>query len=107
LNKKIFAYFLLTIISFQLLPLKEVGAIFYGNQMIEEICNTGADADGKNAENSEDLKKSDMFLQSFSDSLSLNTSKSATSYAIQQDYHSRPADDIPTPPPLSFFQVLA
>jgi hypothetical protein len=105
LNKKIFAYLLLTIISFQLLPLKEVGAIFYGKQMIEELCNTGADADGKSAENSEDLKKSDMFLHAFNESLILNTNKSATLYAIQQDYHSRPADDIPTPPPLSFFQI--
>jgi hypothetical protein len=105
LNKKILTYLLLAIISFQLLPLKEVGAIFYGNQMIEEICNTGADGDGKSAENSEDLKKSDMFFHCFNDSLLLNTSKSATLYAIQQDYHSRPADDIPTPPPLSFFQI--
>jgi hypothetical protein len=73
--------------------------------MVEEICNSGADTDGKNAENSEDLKKSDMFLQGLNESLILNTNKSATLYAIQQDYHSRPADDIPTPPPLFFFQV--
>ena len=100
MKKRIFAYFLLSIISFQLLPLKEVGAIFYGNQMIEEICHGAVDTDGKNAENTEDLKKSDIYFHQFTVSLLLNTNCSAQFYATQQDYQSRLADDILTPPPI-------
>ena len=44
--KQIFAYLLLTIIAFQVLPLKEVSALIYGKQMVEEICYASTDADG-------------------------------------------------------------
>jgi hypothetical protein len=100
-KKRIYAYLLLSIISFQLLPLKEVGAIFYGNQMIEEICQGAGDSDGKNAESNEELKKSDIYLHNFTICLHLNNSSSANLHATHQDYQSRLADDIPTPPPLS------
>lgn len=91
----------MTIISFQLLPLKEVGAIFYGNQMIEEICQGTGDADGKSAEINEELKKSDICLHHFTVSFYLNTNSSSKLHAIEQDFQSRLADDIPTPPPLA------
>ncbi|MCE2848428.1 MAG: hypothetical protein LW815_04635 [Chitinophagaceae bacterium] len=98
--KKILAYLLLSIISFQLLPLKEVGAIFYGNQMIEEICNTSADGDGKSAEGSEDLKKSDLFCHRIHFALPFETALKDNKNPARTDYVSRLADDIPTPPPL-------
>jgi hypothetical protein len=100
-KKKIFAYLLLTIISFQILPLKEVGAIFYGNQMVEEICNAAADADGKSTEGNEDIKKSDLFFTGSSITLLINFESKGSCVADQKDYASRLSDDIPTPPPLS------
>ncbi len=100
MKKKIFAYLLLTIISFQLLPLKEVGAILYGNQMIEEICSAAADGDGKNAEGNEDIKKSDLFFTGASMALPIKFESKGKCMAEQKDYASRLSDDIPTPPPL-------
>ena len=98
--KNILAYLLLSIISFQLLPVKEVGAIFYGNQMIEEICSASTDADGKNAEGSDDLKKSDLFCHRIHFILPIGTDLKDNKYLARTDYVSRLADDIPTPPPL-------
>lgn len=105
MKKKLFAYLLLTIISFQLLPLKEVGAIFYGNQMVEEICNAAADADGKSTEGSEDLKKSDLFYHGMSISIGFEPGVEVNANPASKDYISRLADDIPTPPPLHFQSI--
>jgi len=69
--KQIFAYLLLTIIAFQLLPLEEVSAFIYGNQLVEEVCNASTDTDGKSSEDSEDIKKSDLFYHGFQLNLSL------------------------------------
>jgi hypothetical protein len=98
--KQIFAYLLLTIIAFQLLPLKEVNAFIYGNQMVEEICNTSADSEGKNTEGSEDIKKSDLFYHAIHLNISFYTSAMGINPIGSSDYASRLADDIPTPPPL-------
>lgn len=98
--KKILAYLLLSIISFQILPVKEVGAILYGNQMIEEICNASADTDGKSAEGSEDLKKSDLFCHRIHFALPFEMALKDKKNPVRTDYVSRLADDILTPPPL-------
>ena len=98
--KLIFAYLLLTIIAFQLLPLKEVSAFIYGNQMVEEICNASTDTDGKSTEGSEEIKKSDLFYHGIHLNFSLYSSILGIYKPSTQDYVSRLADDIPTPPPL-------
>jgi hypothetical protein len=98
--KQIFAYLLLSIISFQILPVKEVGAILYGNQMIEEICSASTEADGKSAEGSEDIKKSDLFFHWLQFNLSLSPILKGINTPCARNYTSRLADDIPTPPPL-------
>ena len=100
MTKQIFAYLLLAIISFQIIPVKEVGAILYGNQMIEEICNASTETDGKNTEGGEDIKKSDLFYHGFQVNFSLYQIKLGMNTSHTQDYASRLADDIPTPPPL-------
>lgn len=105
MKKKLFAYLLLTIISFQLLPLKEVGAIFYGNQMIEEICSASADTDGKSTEGSEDLKKSDLFYHGICINIGFELPTEVNANPASKDYISRLADDIPTPPPLHFYCI--
>ena len=99
LRKKFFAYLMLGIIGCQLLPVKEVGRIFYGNQMIEEVCET-SDSDGKHMENSEDLKKADLYFNRFSFRLELIESSLFTKYSCEKFYASRLADDTPTRPPL-------
>ena len=105
MKKNLFAFLLLSIISFQLLPVKEVGAIFYGNQMIEEICSSSADADGKSAEGSEDLKKSDLFFHRFHLAIPFEPSVEDKKNPLTTAYASRLADDIPTPPPLRICSI--
>lgn len=100
MTKKIIAYLLLTIIAFQLLPLKEVSALIYGNQLVEEVCNLSTDTEGKGAENNEDLKKSDLFYHAVHLNLSFSTVVPDINPLDALDYTSRLADDIPTPPPL-------
>lgn len=98
--KQIFAYLLLTVIAFQLLPLKEAGSVIYGNQMVEEMCNPSTDADGKSTEGSEDINKSDLFYHGIQFNLSLYSTALSINTPYSQDYASRLADEIPTPPPL-------
>ena len=100
MTRQILAYLLLAIIAFQLLPLKEVSAFIYGNQMVEEICNTSSDADGKSAEGSEEIKKSDLFYHGIHLNFSILSIALGINTPRTQDYASRLADDIPTPPPL-------
>ncbi|MFZ9262076.1 MAG: hypothetical protein ACO3AW_03555 [Chitinophagaceae bacterium] len=99
MKKRILAYFLLTIISFQILPIKEVGKIFYGNQMIEEICQD-IDADDKSSEVNEDFKKNDLFISKHAHLfLSFHIAR-LSSISNDVNYSSRLSDDTPTRPPL-------
>jgi len=104
-TKKIFAYLLLAIISFQIIPVKEVGAILYGNQMIEEICSASADADGKSAEGSEDLKKSELFFHRIHCTITFEPAVKDKKNPFTTEYVSRLEDDIPTPPPLQRYCI--
>jgi hypothetical protein len=99
LRKKCFAYLMIGIISFQLLPFKEVGRIFYGNQMIEEICET-ADTDGKSAEGNEDMKKNDLYFKQISITMQEIDLAGQVCLSCNKVYTSRLADDTPTRPPL-------
>ncbi len=100
MTKQIIAYLLLAIIAFQLLPLKEVSALIYGNQLVEEVCNLSTDTEGKGAENSEDIKKSDLFYHAVYLNLTFCTVVPGINPFDALDYTSRLKDDIPTPPPL-------
>lgn len=91
---------MLAIFAFQLLPLKEVSAFIYGNQVVEEICNGATDNDGKNTEGNEEIKKSDLFYHGVQLNFYLHTIVLGIYIPHTQDYVSRLADDIPTPPPL-------
>ncbi len=96
-------YFLLAVISIQILPFKEVGAILYGNLLTEELCNTMPD-DGESKKSSvEDEIKNTEFIQGGYPSLSVywmafNNKNLQTS----EHFTSRPSDEIPTPPPLGW-----
>jgi hypothetical protein len=47
--KKLLAYIFLTIFSFQVLPVKEIGKILFKGQMTEEIHESGPSPDNGNA----------------------------------------------------------
>lgn len=47
--KKLLAYIFLTIFSFQVLPVKEIGKILFKGQMTEEIHESGHSGDNNNA----------------------------------------------------------
>lgn len=98
--RHILAYLLLTTIAFRLLPLKEVSAFFYGEQMVEEICNASTDTDSKSNEGNEEIKKPDLFFHGIQLNFSLNATAVGMNKPCTQDYVSRLEDDIPTPPPL-------
>ena len=87
------------LISTQLLPLKEVGSMLYGNQMIEEVFQS-TDMDGKNPEGNEDLKKNEFYfhLRGFQYGVIEQANSKAQSYSFE--YASRLSDDTPTRPPL-------
>jgi hypothetical protein len=83
-----------------LLPLEEVSAFIYGNQLVEEVCNASTDTDGKSTEGNEEIKKSELFFHGIQLNFSLHSTALSISRPRTQDYVSRLEDDIPTPPPL-------
>lgn len=94
-------YFLLAVISIQILPVKEVGAILYGNLLTEELCNTFPD-DGEPKKSSlEDEIKNTEFIQGNYPSFAVSCMVFKNSRLQRsEDFISRPSDEIPTPPPL-------
>jgi hypothetical protein len=68
--------------------------------MIEEICSASTEADGKSAEGSEDLKKSELFFHRIHCTITVEPAVKDKKNPVRTDYVSRLADDIPTPPPL-------
>lgn len=97
--KRALAYLLLSILSFQLLPVEEVIKFYKDNQVVEEICHS-ANADGKNAEGNEDLKKNDFFYTSLPSTSLLDPVAPLKMNTAEDFYLSRLADDAPTRPPL-------
>lgn len=100
-KKRVLAYMLLSILSFQLLPIQEVINFYKDNQVVEEICHS-ANADGKNAEGNEDLKKNDFLYTAFPSTLILYPATPEKINAACDFYVSRLSDDAPTRPPLGF-----
>ena len=100
MKKRILAYVLLAVFCVQLVPIKELGEILYGNQLIEEICHV-ADTEGKTADLNEDFKSGEFDYNGHAlDVLSIINSLLA-SKPIEKKYASRLADDKPTRPPLA------
>ncbi len=98
-KKQVLAYLLLSILSFQLLPVEEVIKFYKDNQVVEEICHS-ANADGKNTEGNEDLKKNDFFYTAFPSTLLPDPAAPLKMNTAGDFYVSRLADDAPTRPPL-------
>jgi hypothetical protein len=95
----VLVYILLATFSIQLIPIKEVGSVLLGNQMIEEICY-GADSDGKTADLNEDANSKEFDYNKHTIDLTSYISNRLSSNAIEKHYASRLADDTPTRPPL-------
>ena len=99
-KNQLIVYLLLVLISFQFLPLKELVKFYNDNQLVEEVCQT-ANADGKNGEGSEDLKKNELYCTLNTLTLAVNLSTPLPNNSSDNSYVSRLADDAPTRPPLS------
>lgn len=96
-------YFLLAVISIQILPVKEVGAILYGNLLTEELCNTMSDGGESKKSTLEDEIKNTEFIQGAYPSITVSCMVfKNTRLQRAEDYTSRPSDEIPTPPPLGW-----
>jgi hypothetical protein len=95
-RKKFISFFLVLVLSIQLLPLKQMIGWLIANQVTEEICHS-EDAGKRNAGLDEVYK----LLPSVSTGIS-PTLSNGTGGSIQHDAEAltaRHADDIPTPPP--------
>lgn len=99
-KKRVLAYLVLAILSFQLLPVEGVICFYKDNQVVEEICHS-ANADGKNAEGNEDLKKNELFYNPSLLTLVLGQAAPLKMNSSSKFYVSRLADDAPTRPPLT------
>lgn len=93
--KKVIALFCLLLLASQMLPVKEIGAILFGNQLNEEIphsLDVGKDVSCKL------LLKGDSFLHHIVDNgfLSGNIGEYAQFTSLLPKNH---ATEIPTPPP--------
>ena len=73
--------------------------IFYGNQMIEEICQ-GVDADDKSSDVNEDFKKNDLYISKHAHLFLSFQIARLSSISNDGNYSSRLSDDTPTRPPL-------
>lgn len=102
MKKRVLTYILLAIFSIQLIPIKEIGKIFYGNQMIEEICHA-IDSDCNNPDHNEDVKSKEFEHNKSAVDLTLFISTRLSSTPLKKCYASRLADDTPTRPPLELF----
>jgi hypothetical protein len=98
LNKWLTISFLV-LISTQLLPLKEVGSMLYGNQMVEEVLQS-TDMDEKNSEGNEDLKKNEFYFHPLGSQYTVIEQTNSKAQAYCFEYASRLSDDTPTQPPL-------
>jgi hypothetical protein len=100
MKRKLFSLFLLLVVAFQLLPVKEIGGMLFHNMLTEELCDAL-----ENQENNEESKES---KKAFEDVLFNKTQYQpslfiALTVHVDQDYliQSRMADDTPTRPPLN------
>lgn len=87
------------ILSIQLLPIKEIGTLFYTNQLTEEICDVLDGGEEKN-ESKETKKEFTSTNNSRNLELELNNSISNRHALLNTILKSRYSDDTFTPPPL-------
>lgn len=99
MKKSILAYIFLAVFCIQLIPIKELGKILYGNQLIEEICHS-IDTDGKTTDVNEDYKTGEYECGKHFADIALFTTSRLASKPLEKIYASRLADDTPTRPPL-------
>jgi hypothetical protein len=100
-KKRVLAYILLAAFSIQLIPIKEIGRILYGNQMIEEIC-CGIGGEEKTADYNEDVNSKEFACNKLTADLVFFIRTHSTSNLMEKYYGSRLEDDTPTRPPLEF-----
>jgi len=99
--KRLIAYFLLAVISMQLLPVKELGRLLYGNMMTEEWYSAMPEnEDLKKSAKDDEIKKPECVYACNILQAHFYTAKNSAAHLCLNSYISRLSDDIPTPPPL-------
>jgi hypothetical protein len=100
MKRKLLSLFLLLVIAFQLLPVKEMGGLLFNNMLTEELCDAL-----ENQENNEESKESKkVFEDVLFNKIQYQSSIFFTlTIHVDQEYliQSRMADDTPTRPPLN------
>ena len=100
MKRKLLSLFLLLVVAFQLLPVKEIGSLFAKDMLTEEVCDS--------LENAEDHKDHQTAKKSTEDELVLKSNSEQSFYIATSMLYlengtlilSRISDDTLTPPPL-------
>jgi hypothetical protein len=99
MRRKIITYFLLSVLAIQLLPVKEIGMLFYNNQLTEEVYDALDTSEEKN-DSKETKKEFDaVHYTKHIDILSFKFERGRHTI-IKTILMSRLCDDTLTPPPL-------
>ena len=99
MKRKVITYFLFSVLALQLLPVREMGRLFYNSQITEEICDAYDAAEEKN-ETKEAKKSLEAIYHSRCSCDELKDVTILHYFAPDTILQSRIADDEPTPPPL-------
>lgn len=92
-------YILLTMMSIQLLPIKEVGKIFYKNLLLEELC-ANPDGEEKIEESSEDHLNPNYIISQIQRPTALIGETNINNQQFQSSMPSKIIHEVLTPPPL-------
>jgi hypothetical protein len=100
MKKGLIIYFLLSLMLIQLLPLQEMGQLFYNNQLIEEVCD-GLESTKEHSDHQTENKiTEDEFLSKQLTKGNFNYYYITLYLTVEIKVLTRVFDDTLTPPPL-------
>jgi hypothetical protein len=100
MKRKLLSLFLLLVVAFQLLPVKEIGSLFAKDMLTEEVCDSLENAEEhKDHQTAKKSTEDDLFSKSISDPTFYND-LSIAHLEFEIFFSSRITDDTLTPPPL-------
>ena len=100
MKRKLLSLFLLLVVAFQLLPIKEIGGLFANNMLTEEVCDSLENTEEHNDDPSAKKSTEDKFISKSLIEQPLYPYSSITYLDSEILILSRISDDTLTPPPL-------
>jgi hypothetical protein len=100
MKRKLLSLFLLLVVAFQLLPVKEIGGLFANNMLTEEVCDSLENTEEHNDHQTAKKSTEDEFLSKSNSEQPFYTSSSMLYLESEILILSRISDDTLTPPPL-------